>query len=538
MTGLTEVSALRIDGDPEERRLKWSAPRQIFLSSYETLRNDVSFACRNIWDVIILDEAQKIKNRNAAVSRICKRLPRTQAWALTGTPLENCEDDLASVLEFVRENPGGDQLPPLRPGYRLREMQENFQLRRRKKDVLKDLPPRMLIRVPLELTASQRQAYTIMKQRGTEQLVQLGRKATVINVLELITRLKQICNFCPETGSSVKADDLHHRLKSLRGSGHRALIFSQWTSEHFGTGRLEKELKEFRPLAYTGTLLQAERAARIEMFKRDTQHTALILSLRAGGQGLNLQEATYVFHFDRWWNPAVENQASDRAHRMGQKHAVTVYAYTCIDTIEERIEQILESKRALFAALVDQVSLDVRKLLSAEELFGLFGLTAPVGLVTKKSSGQAADLLNRLQLLLRHNGWTRYLLRPELHPFMHGAMMKLVRKKSLRSNVSPDGTMGCSKKGLMPGISLCARNTFPKKPEGKQEHRVSPCLMTKGSAASRKPRGSPVNSGACVIACDAACVTYRCSAGRGLPGRRRHDPHARYTESAEIPGKT
>ena len=115
----------------------------------------------------------------------------------------------------------------------------------------------------------------------------------------------------------------------------------------------------------------------IETFKTRPEHKLLVLSLRAGGQGLNLQEASYVFHFDRWWNPAIEHQAEDRSHRLGQALPVTVYKYVCEDTIEERIHGILREKQALFDQLVDDVSLDLERHLTAKELFALFGLEAP-----------------------------------------------------------------------------------------------------------------------------------------------------------------
>jgi SNF2 family DNA or RNA helicase len=115
----------------------------------------------------------------------------------------------------------------------------------------------------------------------------------------------------------------------------------------------------------------------LRRFRADGRHRLLLLSLRAGGQGLDLQEATYVFHFDRWWNPAVERQAEDRAHRMGQRHPVTVYAYRCVDTIEERIDEILRRKQALFDEVVDEVSIDLTRLLTRHDLLGLFGLADP-----------------------------------------------------------------------------------------------------------------------------------------------------------------
>ena len=133
-------------------------------------------------------------------------------------------------------------------------------------------------------------------------------------------------------------------------------------------------LKDLTPLTITGEIPQQERTEIIGRFKTRDEHKALILSLRVGGLGLNLQEASYVFHLDRWWNPAVERQAEDRSHRMGQTVKVNVIKYSCAGTIEERIDKILEGKQELFDQLVDDVSLDLSAQMSREELFGLFGL--------------------------------------------------------------------------------------------------------------------------------------------------------------------
>ena len=133
-------------------------------------------------------------------------------------------------------------------------------------------------------------------------------------------------------------------------------------------------LREFNPLTFTGETPQNERAAVIERFKTCGEHKVLVISLRAGGLGLNLQEASYVFHLDRWWNPAVERQAEDRTHRIGQTVKVNVIKYSCTGTIEERIDRILERKQGLFDQLVDDVSLNLSTQMSREELSGLFGL--------------------------------------------------------------------------------------------------------------------------------------------------------------------
>jgi hypothetical protein len=181
-------------------------------------------------------------------------------------------------------------------------------------------------------------------------------------------------------------------------------VFSQFTSHRFGVEKIASDLVRFRPLTYTGGLGLREREEVIERFKRNDRHSALILSIRAGGQGLNLQTASYVFHFDRWWNPAVENQASDRVHRMGQTNAVTVYTYTTPDTIEQRIGQILDEKRALFARLVDRVTLDPTRLLSPAEIFGLIGLEAPKRLL-EKPAPTPLDPVALVVRLLQGQGW-------------------------------------------------------------------------------------------------------------------------------------
>jgi SNF2 family DNA or RNA helicase len=222
-----------------------------------------------------------------------------------------------------------------------------------------------------------RQSYDTTEREGTVWLRSLGQRITVTHVLELITRLKQVCNFCPETGESAKIVDLRERLQALREEGHRSLIFSQYTDENYGVAAIAGRIADYRPEVFTGSLSADEKEACLRRFRNSTHPIPLILSLRAGGHGLNLQEASYVVHFDRWWNPAVEQQAEDRSHRMGQTVPVTVYTYTCTDTIEQRIDEIIRSKGALFAEWVDGVTLDPMARLTEEELFGLFGLTPP-----------------------------------------------------------------------------------------------------------------------------------------------------------------
>ena len=175
-------------------------------------------------------------------------------------------------------------------------------------------------------------------------------------------------------GESAKFTDLRNRLATLTASGEKALIFSQFVEEPFGARRLASELAEFRPHLLIGSLDPGARAAAIAEFERDPTRPVMILSLRAGGLGLNLAVASCVFHFDRWWNPAVETQAEDRVHRIGQHRPVQVFAYICCDTVEERIDEILTEKRALFADVIDGVTTTA---LSRLDLDSLLRAAAP-----------------------------------------------------------------------------------------------------------------------------------------------------------------
>lgn len=369
-----ELTAIIIRGAASDRAWQWKARSDIILASYDTLRSDsrVHRVRRDMWDVVVADEAQRIKNRNDTSKRV-KRLRRRRSWALTGTPLENNEEELASIMEFVDHSEIG---PPRRyqPNEALRERHRELQLRRKKNDVLPDLPPKQVTKISIELTRSQRRSYTKAEQDGIVFLKSLGAEVRIRHVLELITRLKQICNADPETGESSKLDNIGERIERLTAQGHRALVFSQYTSRSYGVLAAAAHLRDFDPLTFTGETPEPERAAIIDRFKTREEHKVLVLSLRAGGVGLNLQEASYVFHLDRWWNPAVERQAEDRSHRMGQTVKVNAIKYTCQGTIEERIDRILERKQVLFEQLIDDVSLDLSIKLSRDEIFGLFGL--------------------------------------------------------------------------------------------------------------------------------------------------------------------
>jgi SNF2 family DNA or RNA helicase len=383
-----------VKGSAQQRTMAWAYPAHVFVTTYESLRSDhtADLNCgprRRTWGIAILDEAQKIKNRDTAAAAACKSLPRLRSWALTGTPLENSIDDLASIMEFLQPNVAGETVSPLPVDLSLLDRHRELQLRRRKSDVLTELPPKRLHSVMLDLTPAQRRAYDKAEQQGVVDLRARGETISITHVLGLITRLKQICNFCPASGESAKLADLRERMEVLRAEEHRMLVFTQFTDGSFGVEAIARGLSEFGPLSYTGAMSQEQRHSTVGRFKDDPTRGALILSLKAGGQGLNLQEASYVVHFDRWWNPASEKQAEDRSHRMGQTSSVDVYTYTCSGTIEEKIADLLEAKQRLFDTVVDQVSMDLDRVLSAEELFGLFGLKPPQKQATRTPAARA-----------------------------------------------------------------------------------------------------------------------------------------------------
>jgi superfamily II DNA or RNA helicase len=345
-------------------------------------------------DLIIIDEAQRIKNPASKAARAVRALRAKRRWALTGTPIENAVSDVHSIFQFVKPGLLTSEEPAS-----VRSRIRPFMLRRRTEEVLPELPERVEQVVEIELTPEQRTAYDEVESSGVSALNGIGDKVTVTHVFALIRKTMQLCNFEPSSGKSAKIDRLREDLEEVVASGRKALVFSQFVSEEFGLKRVKSELKDIcRMIEMHGEVGEAARTRAVSEFMTRADSPVMLLNYRVGGVGLNLQAASYVFLFDRWWNPAVEDQAVKRAHRLGQSERVVVRRFVCENTIEERIVQKLEEKRRLFSHVIDENRLRPEDLgLSEEEVFRLFpGLKARPAKGAKSQSGKTSLFLGRL----------------------------------------------------------------------------------------------------------------------------------------------
>ncbi len=375
-----EIPVTVIEGDSTKRSWIWRQPSvPVRIANYELLMRDraVLDDPNTHFDLVILDEAQRIKNRNSTTAQIVRSLPRGRSWALTGTPIENSVEDLVSIFEFL--SPGY-----LRDDMHLKSIGKATRdtiLRRTKDKVLSEMPPKMFRDEDLDLTPAQYDSYRAAEDDGIVRLTDLGETLTIQHVFELVLRLKQICNFDPATGSSCKLERLAADMEEIAASGQKAIVFSQWVET---LEKIAEPLGRFGPMHYHGRVPPKKREKVIEQFREDPSRHLILMSYGAGSVGLNLQFCQYVFLFDRWWNPAVEDQAINRAHRIGAAGPVTVTRMMAAGTIEQRIHEVLEQKRGLFNQLFAEAGAPRSAGLSQDEIFGLFNLATPKA--TKKSA--------------------------------------------------------------------------------------------------------------------------------------------------------
>ncbi len=371
-TGL-DRAALREDFDKQN----------IILTTYGTLRRDVLFLKDTAFDYIVLDEAQTIKNAGSQVAKASRLLQANHRLALSGTPIENHFGDLWSIFEFL--NPGmlgrssvfknfTNDVEDKETHNLLANGLRPFILRRTKSEVASELPEKTEQTFYCDMGKQQLRLYNEMRDHYRDSILGLvqdqGLSKSKMHVLEALLRLRQaachpaLLDKGSEDESSAKLDVLIPHLSEIIGEGHKALVFSQFTSMLSITKRhLDREGMTYEYLDGK----TRDRQERVERFQNDPDCRLFLISLKAGGLGLNLTAADYVFLLDPWWNPAVETQAIDRAHRVGQTRQVFAYRLICRGTVEEKIAELQEKKRSLADAILDG-NKSVMKNLTTEDL--------------------------------------------------------------------------------------------------------------------------------------------------------------------------
>ncbi|HEY4831064.1 MAG TPA: DEAD/DEAH box helicase, partial [Waddliaceae bacterium] len=385
-----ELSVLPVDGTPAQRKklLKDIKKYDVIITSYSLLQKDIEIYKKFSFGYSILDEAQHIKNRTTRNAKTVKMLQCDHRLILTGTPIENSLDELWSLFDFLMpgllssydrfvekylRNPSQGNQSNLE---KLRRKLSPFILRRMKRDVLSELPPVSEIVYHCHLSETQRELYSSYAKSAREELSKLVKKEgfdkVQIHVLATLTRLKQIC--ChpaifakekAEAGDSSKYDMLMELLQSLIEGKHKTVIFSQYTR------MLQIIRKDLQSQGIRFEYLDGSTKNRISIVKKfneDENIPVFLVSLKAGGSGLNLVGADTVIHYDMWWNPAVENQATDRVHRIGQKNSVSSFKLVTKATIEDKILELQERKKGLVTKVINTDEEAISKLTWEEVL--------------------------------------------------------------------------------------------------------------------------------------------------------------------------
>jgi SNF2 family DNA or RNA helicase len=384
----------RTRGDAFRKKVR---PCALVLSSYALLHRDRELFDRVDWAGVVLDEAQNIKNPDTKQARAARALKAGYRIALTGTPVENHVGDLWSILEFL--NPGflGSQAEFRRRFFvpiqaqrdaeaagQLKRLSGPFILRRLKtdKNVIADLPDKLEMKVFCNLTKEQASLYAAVVEdtnRVLEDAEGIQRKGLILG---LLSKLKQVCNHPAQflgdnssiPGRSGKLARLSEMLDEVLQAGERALVFTQFREMGDIIQRHLQEEFGREVLFLHGGVPAKQRDRLVERFQNDADGSRVfLLSLKAGGTGLNLTAARHVFHFDRWWNPAVENQATDRAFRIGQTRNVQVHKFVCVGTLEEKIDEMIERKQEVAQRVVGSGEGWLTEL-SNEQLKDLFAL--------------------------------------------------------------------------------------------------------------------------------------------------------------------
>jgi len=369
-----QLKVLVVDGVPSYRKklIESLTEYDVVVTSYSLLQKDVESYQDVGFTYMVLDEAQHIKNRGTRNARSVKQIAAEHKLILSGTPIENSLEELWSLFDFLMPGflgaydrfvekyirvSGDEHMSNLQY---LRKKVAPFILRRMKADVLEDLPPVSEIVYHCQLSKTQQELYRSYAQSARDELVKLvardGFDKVQIHVLATLTRLKQICchpaifaKETPDEGDSAKYDMLVELIQTLIEGGHKTVIFSQYTK------MLQIMRRDFEQMGIRFVYLDGSSKNRLDIvnqFNADSTISVFLVSLKAGGTGLNLVGADTVIHYDMWWNPAVENQATDRVYRLGQKQSVSVYKLVTLGTIEEKIVDMQSRKKGLVKKVV------------------------------------------------------------------------------------------------------------------------------------------------------------------------------------------
>ena len=374
---------------------RFSAKSDIHITTYQTLQRDVKKLSEKTFDCLIIDEAQAVKNTQTKNAQALRLLQAASRIAMTGTPVENSLEDMRALFDFIIPGYLGSA-ETFRKKWRIpielhgdAETAESFQkitapflLRRLKTDpaVISDLPEKVITPQYCRLTPEQTALYESLVQTQLKNVLKAeeGIQRSAL-VLKLLTALKQVCNhphvydesFKTDTALSGKTAALMQLLGEILDAGEKTLIFSQYTQTLFLLQKLIKEQFGDEPLLLHGQMPLSARKAAVESFQTDPARRIFLISLKAGGTGLNLTAASRVIHFDLWYNPAIEDQATDRAFRIGQHRTVFVSRFICAGTFEEKIDEMIQKKRHISQMTLSGGESWIGKM-SNEELAELF----------------------------------------------------------------------------------------------------------------------------------------------------------------------
>ncbi len=373
------------------RTLSELEPLDVVVATYGLLQNEIDLLSAVSWHTIVLDEAQAIKNMATRRSMAAMKLNGDFRMATTGTPIENHLGELWNLFRFLNPHFLGSlesfnrrfATPIERDGdrdarMRLKKAIQPFILRRNKEQVLEELPPKTEVTLRVELKEEEHAFYEMLRRNAIEELSTQDASDRRFKIFAELMRLRRACCnvalVMPERAGadgrkfpSAKLEAFGEILAELRENGHKALVFSQFV-DHLAILRGDLDAKGIAYQYLDGSTPPQERARRVQAFQAG-EGECFLISLKAGGTGLNLTAADYVIHMDPWWNPAVEEQASDRAHRIGQDRPVTVYRIVAKGTVEEKIVDLHAWKRDLAESLLEETEVPLR--LSAEEMMEL-----------------------------------------------------------------------------------------------------------------------------------------------------------------------